>query len=173
MFFAVTSVIHQDILGGKSYPISIIKEHNAERKTRRGGERKVQNTPLPKAKTELRRNKDKKRKAVKGFLVVCVVRNRLLRQQVNKVRTSAHDFPELGRRRWKKWVQTLQVAKKKRWLLSIRIRVFKRISLHLRIKFAELFTEGLCHSTISHRAVSVDAIHQLIDHFLLFHIVLI
>ena len=27
MFFAVTSVIRQDILGGKSYPISIIKEH--------------------------------------------------------------------------------------------------------------------------------------------------
>jgi len=54
MFFAVTSVIHQDILGGKSYPISIIKEHKAgrtiKRKTRRGGERKVENTPLPKSK---------------------------------------------------------------------------------------------------------------------------
>ena len=88
MFFAVTSVIHQDIFGGKSYPISIIKEHKAgrtiKRKTRRGGERKVENTPLPKSKNreEIR---TKKRKAVKGFLVVCVVRNRLLRQQVNKV----------------------------------------------------------------------------------------
>lgn len=73
----------------------------AQRKTRRGGERKVENTPLPKSKNreEIR---TKKRKAVKGFLVVCVVRNRLLRQQVNKVGTSAHDFPELGRRRWKK-----------------------------------------------------------------------
>lgn len=101
MFFAVTSVIHQDILGGKSYPISIINEHKVEKKTRRGGERKVENTPLPKSKNraEIR---TKKRKAVKGFLVVCVVRNRLLRQQVNKVGTSAHDFPELGRRRWKK-----------------------------------------------------------------------
>ena len=84
MFFAVTSVIHQVILGGKSYPNSIIKEHKAARKTRRGGGRKVEDTPLPKSKNreEIR---TKKRKAVKGFLVVCVVRNRLLRQQVNKV----------------------------------------------------------------------------------------
>lgn len=37
----------------------------AQRKTRRGGERKVQNTPLPKAKTELRRNKDKKKESRK------------------------------------------------------------------------------------------------------------
>lgn len=61
-----------------------IKEYEAVRKTRRGGERKVENTPLPKSKNreEIR---TKKRKAVKGFLVVCVVRNRLLRQQVNKV----------------------------------------------------------------------------------------
>ena len=64
-FFAVTSVTRQDILGGKSYPITIAKEHKAERKTRRGGERKVQNTPLPKAKTELRRNKGKKKESRK------------------------------------------------------------------------------------------------------------
>jgi len=60
MSFAVTSVLHQDILGGKSYPISIIKEHKAERKTRRGAERKVENRLLPKSKNGVENRVEKK-----------------------------------------------------------------------------------------------------------------
>ena len=60
MFFAVTSVIHQDILGGKSYPISIINEHKVERKTRRGAERKVENIVLPKSKNRVENRVEKK-----------------------------------------------------------------------------------------------------------------
>ena len=69
-FFAVTSVTRQDILGGKSYPITIAKEHKAERrikrKTRRGGERKVQNTPLPKSKNRVENRVEKKEGQKKG-----------------------------------------------------------------------------------------------------------
>lgn len=57
------------------------KKKDQKRRRKKGRE----HTSPQKQKESCEEIRTKKRKAVKGFLVVCVVRNRLLRQQVNKV----------------------------------------------------------------------------------------